>query len=417
MVLCASLLAFENATGAARAERPLAEQRPAVERVSFTERSDGQGYVVRVHTTGAIGAYAEPHVTDDGRALEWTLYNAEMATSYRDAEGHGPVQSVAAEPQGSHLTLRFALRSGVGIEAAAYRDRASSDLLLGLTYTDAPPATDAPPELPAPVASAEPASEASASEGSASEDRAPRATSAGERWKLDTVVIDAGHGGKDPGATAHGVQEKDVVLGIARRLGGYIEERMPGVDVVYTRDDDRFITLADRGHIANKAGGKLFVSIHANAAGNASAYGTETYFLGTHKTATARKVMERENSVVRLEENPDQYEDMDEQDIIMQTMAQSAYMRKSEELAEAVQQQFGERADRKSRGVKQAGFIVLWGASMPAILVETGFVTNREEARFLASDQGQDYLASAIFRAVRDFKTEYEKGLSLSTSE
>lgn len=378
----------------------------AVERISLTARTDGQGYVMRVHTSDRVSAYSEPRRMED-RELEWILFNTRLSPSYQGVDAEGPVEAFTVEPKGDHLVLRLTLSRDAEVETAAYRDRGSSDLLLGLASSSDGPPTDEPAT---PSASTDPpVTPASASGPSAAENRS---SSAGDRWRFDTVVIDAGHGGKDPGAQAYGVREKDVVLGIARKLGGYIEERLEGVRVVYTRDDDRFVTLRDRGHMANEAGGKLFISIHANSARNRAAQGTETYFLGTHKSSEARRVMERENSVIRLEENPEQYEDFS--DGVMQTLAQSAYMRQSERLGGLVQQQFEERARRKNRGVRQAGFLVLWAASMPAILVETGFLTNREEARFLASDRGQDYIASGIFRAVREFKEEYEKGLHLT---
>ena len=227
------------------------------------------------------------------------------------------------------------------------------------------------------------------------------------------VVIDAGHGGHDSGAIGGGgLREKDVVLSVALMVGQYLEELLD-LKVVYTRKDDRFITLRNRGKIANEAGGKLFISIHANAARNRTGHGTETYFLGMHKTDAAQHVMERENSVIRYESDPNAYAGLNQAALIEQTLAQSAYMRGSEHLAGLVQQQFTQRVGRVDRGVKQAGFYVLWGASMPAILVELGFVTNAQEAAYLKSENGQIYLASAIFRAVREFKAEYEKGLDL----
>ena len=384
--------------------------RPSVERVSFAARSDRQGYVVRVHTTGSVGAYGEPRVEDG--AVVWKLYNTGVAGVLRATSAPGPVMRYQAEPKGNHLLLRFRLVPDVDIEVKAYRDRASNDLLMSMTYVDgAPPARlVASEQQPAPgITVPGDRDEAVPTEVQGAQ------SAAGARWKFDTVVIDAGHGGHDPGAQAYGLDEKDVVLAIAKKLGGYIEERLAGVDVVYTRTEDRFVTLRNRGRIANKAGAKLFISIHANAARNRAAHGTETYFLGTHKTETARKVMERENSVIQLEDNPGQYEDLT--DGVMQTLAQSAYMRQSEYLSSLVQREFKTRADRKSRGVKQAGFLVLWAASAPAILVETGFVTNRSEARFLGSDRGQDLIASGIFRAVRTFKKQYEKGLNLAAGE
>jgi N-acetylmuramoyl-L-alanine amidase len=400
------------------AERPSAE-RPSVERISFAARSDREGYVVRVHTTGAVGAYGEPQVKSG--AIVWKLYNTRADDALRARSVPGPVTRYRAEREGEHLLLRFALAEDARVEVSAYRDRASDDLLMNVTYAgEGPPVRhvssgERESGITVPEEEEETAAAGPSSGGTPAETAAGGSTqsTAGARWKFDTVVIDAGHGGKDPGAQAYGLDEKDVVLGIAKKLGGYIEERLSGVDVVYTRDDDRFVTLRNRGRIANEAGAKLFISLHANAARNRSAHGTETYFLGTHKTETARKVMERENSVIQLEDNPDQYEKLTNG--VMETLTQSAYMRQSEFLADLVQDQFEHRADRKSRGVKQAGFLVLWAASMPAVLVETGFLTNRSEARFLGSDRGQALIASGIFRAVRDFKKQYEKGLDLAS--
>jgi len=185
---------------------------------------------------------------------------------------------------------------------------------------------------------------------------------------------------------------------------------------VYTRQDDRFLTLEGRGHLANQSGGKLFVSIHANSAADRRAKGTETFFLGLHKTDAARRVMERENDVVRLEEDASAYQQYDAMNSVMQTLTQSAYMRQSQALAESIEDQFENRAGRKSRGVKQAGFYVLYGASMPAVLVELGFLSNPGEAAFMSSNEGQAYLASAIFRAIRQYKSDYDEGLHLSAS-
>ena len=382
--------------------------RPSVERVSFAARSDRSGYVVRVHMTGPVGAYGEPRVEDD--AIEWKLYNTSVTGTLRAAPAPGPVARYRAEAQGEHLLLHFDLAPDAQVEVTAYRDRASDDLLMNVSLAGSgPPARRVVSERqPAPGVTV-PEDETTAPpvpevRGSQSE--------AGERWKFDTVVIDAGHGGHDPGAQAYGHDEKDVVLSIALKLGGYIENRLPGVDVIYTRDDDSFVTLRNRGRIANKAQGKLFISIHANAARNRRAHGTETYFMGPHKTEAARKVMERENSVIQLEENPGQYEDPSQK--AMEEVFAYTRLKQSELLSGLVQDQFEDRVQRKNRGVKQAGFLVLWAASMPAILVETGFLTNRSEARFLASERGQTLIASGIFRAVRSFKKQYGKGLDLA---
>ena len=355
----------------------------AVERVSFTARSDGKGYVVRVHTTGKVSAHSvdQPSPTE----VKLTLYRAGLAPDLRRDDARGPVQRYSVHPAEDKIVLAFEIDPNTPVKANAYPDRDSNDILMNVAYA-------------APVLA----------NGGVQPDAASN-----EHWKLDCIVIDAGHGGHDGGAAAHGVREKDITLGVARKLGAYVEDRL-GMRVVYTRDDDRFIELHERGRIANESCGKLFVSIHANAAGNRSARGSETYFLGLHKSKSARDVMERENSVVALESNQDLYTGFDDASIIVQTMATTAYQRSSEHLAELIQGQFEHRADRPSRGVKQAGFLVLWRASMPAVLIELGFVTNKDEARFLRSENGQDLMASAIFRSIRDYKEDYERGLSFA---
>ncbi|HHP7237403.1 N-acetylmuramoyl-L-alanine amidase family protein [Longibacter sp.] len=403
---------------------PVAEgARAELTNISFSARSDGQGYVVRVQASQKIAAYGMPRSVGENE-LKWTLYNTALASSFHHDAPEGPIQRFSTDQQDGHVILHFHLDRDV--EPDAYRDRASNDVLLNLAF---PGGTDAPRPVPTPVAESRP-SDGSAAESSPPTRTASSSSSGGsssnataasmlggasqqarERWRLDKVVIDAGHGGKDPGASANGIREKDIVLKVSKQLGRYLEENL-GIDVVYTRTDDTFIELEERGKIANRAGAKLFISIHINAARSRSARGTETFFLGQHKTEAARKVMERENSVIRFEENTEKYEDYDEQALVRQVLAQSAYMRQSEKLASLIESQFEDRVNRRSRGVHQAGFYVLWSASMPAVLVELGFLTNPTEARFLKSERGQTYLASAIFRAIRDYKQMYEKGIT-----
>jgi len=376
-----------------------------VKNVMFTARSDGQGYVVRVRTADTIKAYSMPRSVGEHK-LEWVLYDTALHDTYQKSTARGPVRGYTETTQNGHLILRFSLDPDQSVKAQAYRDGASSDLLLNLAYTSGA----------SPVADVQQSASSSDVVQTVSDapERSPGASKeARERWKLDTVVIDPGHGGKDPGATANGLYEKNIVLDVAHKLGDYVENRL-NVDVVFTRRDDRFIPLEERGHMANEAGAKLFISIHVNAARAHAARGTETYFLGPSKTDAAEKVMERENSVIKYEDNTERYEDYDEQALVRQTLTQSAYMRQSEKLASLVQTQFDERVHRKNRGVHQAGFYVLWSASMPSVLVELGFLTNPEEARYLNSDRGQTYLASALFRAVRSYKSQYEKGIFAS---
>jgi N-acetylmuramoyl-L-alanine amidase len=398
-----------------------AEARPEVTEVALTERSDGGGYVVRVRATEQIDTYGMPRETE-GNQIKWVLYETGLHSQFQRAEAEGPVSRYTVRRSGNHVVLHFHLKETRSINPSAYRDGASSDLLLNLAYAGSsrPVAQeDSPRPVPEPASSSSSASSSASSSGrtrpastGASSGRSSEGASkeARERWTLDTVVIDPGHGGKDPGARANGLNEKDLVLDVALKLGEYVEEKL-GINVVYTRKSDKFIELEERGHIANRAGAKLFVSIHINAAHTRSARGTETFFLGPHKSEAARKVMERENSVIKYEENTQVYEDYDKEALVRQTLTQSAYMRQSEKLASLIEDQFKNRVHRRSRGVHQAGFYVLWGASMPAVLVELGFLTNPSEARFLRSEQGQTYMASALFRAIRNYKQKYEKGI------
>lgn len=229
---------------------------------------------------------------------------------------------------------------------------------------------------------------------------------------LTKVVIDAGHGGKDPGAvSANGYYEKTVALNVSLMLGEYIEENFPEVEVIYTRDTDVFIELYERANIANRNEADLFISIHANAAKNTAAYGSETFVLGLHKSAANMEVAKRENSVIEMEDNTEDHYEVDlntPEGHIMLSLIQDAYLDQSISLANMVQYQFTERVKRKDRGVKQAGFAVLYKTTMPSILVELGFLSNPDEEEFLKSDLGQDYMASAIYRAFRDYKDDID---------
>ncbi len=231
--------------------------------------------------------------------------------------------------------------------------------------------------------------------------------------KINTVVIDAGHGGKDPGAISKIINEKDVVLSIALKLGTYIEKYFPNVNVIYTRKTDVFIPLNRRSEIANQNKADLFISIHANANDNHSISGTETYTLGLHKTKENLAVAMKENSVMLYEDDySTKYEGFDPKNpasYIIFNLLQGMNRENSINLAEFTEFQFKTRVGRHSRGVREAGFWVLKQVSMPSILVEVGFVSNPTEANYLKHSENQDYLASAIFRAFRDYKTKVEE--------
>jgi len=231
-------------------------------------------------------------------------------------------------------------------------------------------------------------------------------------YHLKTVVIDPGHGGKDPGSVGSITCEKDIVLAIAMKLGKYIESKLDDVKVVYTRTTDEFVPLYKRAEIANNIKADLFLSIHANGVPEGvpkkSVQGTETLVLGLHRAEENFEVAKKENSVILMEEDyTTRYEGFDPnspESYIMLTLMQSVYFDHSINLAKNIQDQFRVRARRNDRGVKQQGLLVLAQTSMPGVLIETGFITNPEEEKYLMTDEGQDYIASAIFRAFRDYK-------------
>lgn len=230
--------------------------------------------------------------------------------------------------------------------------------------------------------------------------------------KLKTIVIDAGHGGKDAGCLGQNNKEKDIALAIALKLGNYIKELMPDVKVVYTRDDDTFIGLEERAKIANKNKADFFVSIHCNANNNHEAYGTEVYTMGLSLSDQNINVAKRENAVILLEEDYEKdYQGFDPNSAtayIMFSLYQNENLEQSLSMAAKIDDQFKNRVGRHSRGVKQERFWVLWRTAMPSLLVETGFLTNPAEEKYLASPEGQDYIASGIFRAIKEYKKERE---------
>ncbi|HPR72390.1 MAG TPA: N-acetylmuramoyl-L-alanine amidase [Bacteroidales bacterium] len=226
------------------------------------------------------------------------------------------------------------------------------------------------------------------------------------------IVIDPGHGGRDPGALGKNSREKDINLAIALKTGKYIEENIKNARVIYTRTDDSTVDLYERPAIAIRNKADLFISIHANWAKYSSISGAETYIMGLTRDKDNLEVAMKENEVILLEDDySTRYEGFDPkspESYIIFTLTQNLYKKQSTDLAVKIQDQFTQRVKRKDRGVRQAGFLVLYRTSMPSVLIETGFLTNPEEERFLLSAQGQDYMASAIFRACRDYLNEID---------
>ena len=389
-------------------------------RVSAVERSDGKGFVVRYHLSQAIDSSTV--IQPSASLIQMVIYSSDLDTTDFQYPPTGPVFNdfeLFKIPDG--IALNIHIHDGHYFNYSTYTDMNGTDHLLALTSTSDTQMTGITTDM-------EPINWALFTENESftadldvntdGSDTTESARSNGSRFNV--VVIDAGHGGKDPGTIGGRIREKDVVLDVALKVGQYIEENIPELKVVYTRTDDRFIELEERGRIANRHDGDLFISIHANAfdhrniARKQSVHGAEVYFLGMTRSESALEVMKRENSVIELESG--QTQQLTEEDLLIYELMNAGNMSTSQRIAEMIEQQFRERAQRKSRGVKQAGFQVLYEASMPGVLIELGFLSNPNEANYLTSEYGQSIVASAIFRSIRDFKLDYDKSYNRETT-
>lgn len=233
----------------------------------------------------------------------------------------------------------------------------------------------------------------------------------GHGYKLKTIVLDAGHGGKDPGTLGKDNYEKDIALAVVLEVGRILKEELPDVKVIYTRKTDVFIELNERTAIANRNHADLFISVHCNSAGPKSV-GSETYVMGLHKSQGNLDVAKRENDVVLKEDNYlAKYEGFDPKSPLAHIIFanfQSAHITNSIKLAESIEKYMKSRTKRKSRGVRQDGFLVLWKTAMPSVLCEIGYLSNKKDESYLASSKGQAQVASSIYKAIRDYKRDVE---------
>ena len=234
------------------------------------------------------------------------------------------------------------------------------------------------------------------------------------------IVIDAGHGGKDPGALGSYSREKNITLAIALKTGEFIEQNVRNAKVLYTRKTDVFTDIRDRAEFANKNNADLFISIHANWAEQKYIHGTETFVMGLAKDQENLEVAMKENEVILLEDDyTTKYEGFDPkspESYIMFTVMQNIFLEQSTSLASKMQSQFKDRVYRVDRGVKQAGFWVLYMTTMPSVLTEIGFITNLVEEKYMNSKQGQDYISSAIYRACHDYINDIDRKSGISTT-
>lgn len=390
---------------------------PHLERISKAERSDGLGYVVRYHLSAPIDSFTVIQPAPDLIQMELFAKGIDT-TGIQIFEQEGKIQEVRLYKLERSYGVDIYLDSDIYVKSNAYPDQNGSDILLALTKAD-PYEVDVftqqflaktwflgiDPDEALKIESISPPVI----------DPDAEYNQVRDKLKFDTIVIDAGHGGHDPGNLGYRkrTKEKDVVLNIALKLGEYINQYLPDVEVIYTRDDDSFVELEERGRIANRSEADLFVSIHADAWTSSKVYGSSVFFLGLNRSDLSFEIMKEENQMFNTH---GVIKDFTEEDLLIYELAHSGIISTSERIAYMVEDQLRNRAGRKSRGVKQMGLVVLYQASMPGILVETGFLTNPSEQRFLSSDYGQAIIASAVFRAIRDYKVEYEKTETFSSS-
>jgi len=234
----------------------------------------------------------------------------------------------------------------------------------------------------------------------------------GFKKTISTIVIDAGHGGHDPGSMSNGIKEKDITLALALAFGKKLQEQIPDIKVIYTRSTDKFIPLWERATVANKNAADLFISIHCNSHSNTAITGSETFAMGLHKAESNLEVAKRENDVLLLENDyQERYEGFDPnspESHIYFSLYQNAYMEQSIKLAAKVEHQISKGINRPSRGVKQAGFVVLWKTGMPSILIESGFISNLKDRDYLKSAAGVEEMAGAMATAVLEYKKSFE---------
>ncbi len=381
----------------------------ALNRISIAERSDGKGYVIRHHLTERVDSVKVAQPSAD--RIQMMLFSSELDTlNYIPPQTSDTFNELELFPTTDGIGIDISLSAGNYFKATTYPDQNGRDQLLALEKVSSSEID----QIVLDQQEIEMNRYTSSQPDSVSvKDIDNSFLHIRDNMDFNVIVLDAGHGGHDPGTSnrSMGLQEKNIALAVTLKVGQYIEQHIPDVKVVYTREDDTFVPLSQRGLTATRNRGDLFVSIHVNAAsGSPSASGTETFFLGLARSKSALEVMKRENSVVDLENGPGSL-DLSEEELLIYELTNTGNLAISERIATNVENQFKNRAQRRSRGVKQAGLEALWHASTPAVLIELGFLSNPAEARYLNSEYGQTIMASAIFRAIRDFKMEYDKSI------
>lgn len=347
--------------------------------VSFEEKSNGSVIRIKTNTDFNLNEISSTVVKNPGEWLSMTIPGGRVdSIAFVNQKVYPPFKKIRCTQLDQSSQISFQLNTAVD-DVDIHKDESNNDILVNLRVNHS--------------------------------ENAEKIKEIRKKWLLDTIVIDPGHGGKDPGAISqNGTDEKDITLDITLRLGELIEKNM-GSKVIYTRKTDVFVPLWKRTKIANESGGKVFISIHANSNGNKKVKGFETYLLRPGKSEDAISVSQRENAVIALEEENHSYRDFSTENLILATMAQNVFMQESEYLASVVQQELDKKIKSKNRGVKQSGFHVLVGASMPNVLIEVGFLSNSSEEKNLKKKSYRKKIAEGIFNALVIFKDKYENGI------
>lgn len=402
-------------------------------KLSLAKRGDGKGYVIRFHLTASIDS--AKIIQPNAELIQVAAYSSGFTLGInQEIDLKSPIKNVETFKIESGYGFDFHLEPNTYFITQIYPDANKKDWLLALTFasendvsilTNGLSKIDWTTEIIRDTTYSEMIDDSSYVDSSfvaeVENDTLPEGidfdfnvlvddayNKVKDKAKFDRIVLDAGHGGKDGGSVGYSKsKEKDIALAVVLKVGALIEKNIPDLKVIYTRKDNRFIELEDRGHFANKVEGDIFLSIHCNAAKNRNARGTEVFFLGQHRSDDAFEIMTKENSVIQFQSNDNKTTELTAEQLIVYELMNSGNMSDSQILAEMIDNQFKAKK-RKTRGVKQAGFIVLYYAAMPSILVELGFISNKEEERFLKSERGQNIMAEAIFTAIKEYKNRMD---------
>jgi N-acetylmuramoyl-L-alanine amidase len=361
------------------------------------------GIEIRVDASGAIEDYQKPELS--GRSVILRFGGLSDATGGVSALAkHPAIRSAKLTSYRGTLILTVTLRKAP--QAVRHRRLSASSVVFTVSGAEGGES----------VAATRSEQVQSAGQAEAADSGAARGgDKQAEKWKLDVVVLDAGHGGQDVGAIGlSGVYEKDITLAVTKKMAALLRKRRPEMKVVLTRSDDTFVELYRRTQIANEAGGKLFISLHCNSMPKKPhpAHGFEVYILRPGRDEDAARVADKENASVKFEKGSKaKYKALTREQFIVVTMAQKAFVKFSEMVGKELTRAAARATPLANRGINQAGFFVLVGASMPNVLVEMGFLSNAKDEEYLRSERGQNEIAESLVEGILNYEEQYDRSL------